>query len=623
MGLDEFKVRVPSLLWIPLLISGALLFFVDVFQLQYYSRVPVKEFSLDQKYLTGFTINTPGCRIPYMDPFDEHIKKFIETPEVPKCNKGIPALFYSNLTSIVLNYSSLPSYNVTVSELKCCYKAFWRVEPKNDEHDNKIDYSENCIKFSESVNIADEFIQVVCTYDNSIKYKDMFSFVPLKDTSAKVTINPRPLNVLMIGLDAVSRLNLHRQMPKTVHFLQEIEAVELLGYNKVADNTFPNLMPVLTGMTENELTSSCWPSTKHYFDKCHFIWKDYKEKGYVTAYGEDSSWMGLFNYQRRGFQKQPTDYAYNYFNRNSEKEIGNCHKMNVYQCEGARYVYNDLLDYIKKFSVTMDKNNLPYFAFFWGASLSHDYLNKPRLGDDNYYNFFKSLQDEGHLNNTVLIFMSRMEERLPFVIISLPKWYRIQYQRAYKTLERNVRRLTTPFDLHETLRDLLHPFNLTDEYVDREDRKSRGYSFFSEIPSKRTCEDAAIESHWCTCQQSLEIDQNSTVVVEVADYAVEYINFELEGYAQCANLSLEEVLNARLMTHSNNSIVAENTIKDYMLTIRTSPGDGIFEVTIRRSVNPNKLGVMGTISRLNLYGKQSSCITDFHLKLYCYCKKLL
>ncbi|KAJ8921093.1 hypothetical protein NQ315_015891 [Exocentrus adspersus] len=642
MEADETKLKVPSVLWIPLLICGALLFFVDVFQIKYYSLVPTKAplkaaFS-GRKSLAGFAINTPGCRIPYMDPFDEHIMKFIEAPDAPECNKGVPALYKSNLTSVYLVNASLAFYDVMdPGELKCCYQAFWRKKPKADEGDNKVTYSVECYSLGDSANIDEEFIKVQCTYENNTIYKDMFAFVPLKNTTpVAVRISPRPLSVLVVGLDAVSRLNLHRQMPETVAYLTGIGAVELLGYNKVGDNTFPNLVPVLTGMFEGELRNSCWPTDKHHFDKCHFLWDDYKLKGYTTVYGEDSSWMGLFNYQRRGFQKQPTDYAYNFFNRIAEKEIGNAHSMNVDQCEGARLVYKDLLEYIGRFATTMDKNDVPYFGFFWGASLSHDYLNKPKLGDEDYRDFFKNLKEGGHLERTALVFMSdhgirwgdirqtyqgRMEERLPFVIISLPAWYRERYRRAYSNLQKNVRRLTTPFDLHETLKDLSSPYNLTEETTTTT-TNSRGYSLFKEISPKRTCDDAEISSHWCTCQESFEINKTSTVVVQAANFAVDYINGELEGYAQCANLTLDVISNARLMTHESH-IEGDNKIKDYMLTIRTLPGEGIFEMTVRHSVVRGKFEVIGSISRLNLYGKQSSCISDFHLKLYCYCKSLL
>lgn len=52
-------------------------------------------------------------------------------------------------------------------------------------------------------------------------------------------------------------------------------------------------------------------------------------------------------------------------------------------------------------------------------------------------------------------YQGQMEERLPFVILALPERFRDRYAQAVANLNLNVRRLTTPFDLHETLKQLL------------------------------------------------------------------------------------------------------------------------------------------------------------------------
>lgn len=103
MEVDETKVRVPLLFWIPILFCGALLFFADVFEHQFTIRFTKSLFrsaSYEDHSLVGFTINTPGCKIPHMDPFDKHVTTFIENLSKPKCNNGKPPLFASNLTSV-------------------------------------------------------------------------------------------------------------------------------------------------------------------------------------------------------------------------------------------------------------------------------------------------------------------------------------------------------------------------------------------------------------------------------------------------------------------------------------------------------------------------------------------
>lgn len=137
-------------------------------------------------------------------------------------------------------------------------------------------YADTCIQFIDPVDVTDEFFKIECflksaASDNSI-YTDYHAFIPVRNN----TINVHPYNdpliknsvsVIALGLDTVSRLNLHRQMPLTAEFIKtRLHGVDLLGYNKVADNTFPNVIPVLTGHFHEELTKSCWPTGQSVFD---------------------------------------------------------------------------------------------------------------------------------------------------------------------------------------------------------------------------------------------------------------------------------------------------------------------------------------------------------------------
>lgn len=114
---------------------------------------------------------------------------------------------------------------------------------------------------------------------------------------------------MILGLDAVSRLNMLRQLPLMHEALTSplFSGIEVLGFNKIGENTFPNVMAMLTGLEEEELEGACpWPSSKHKLDPCPFIWKDFAKRGYRTLFNED---MGFtFKYCKTGFVEQPTDY---------------------------------------------------------------------------------------------------------------------------------------------------------------------------------------------------------------------------------------------------------------------------------------------------------------------------
>ncbi|XP_018319398.1 uncharacterized protein LOC108732897 [Agrilus planipennis] len=655
-----WKLRPAILLWILIFFCGSVLLFIDY-------RLPYREMdvkmtliyplkSTDHKIpirenLRGYLIKTTGCRIPDMDPFDPTVREYIYKENPIKCNVTLPPLVEANLTSLSVIKSSFKAYKIKYLDVfVCCYFVFKRYDPKKDEEDNDILINRTCVKFKYSILIKDEFVKVKCFYNGSEIYKDFFCFVPPKfEINNEIQNSMRkPLSILIAGLDGVSRVNLHRQMRKTMDILKnELKAVEFLGYNKIGDNTFPNLIAILTGLSEDELSQVCWSNNTDHFDNCPFIWKKYKQKKFVTSYAEDASWMGIFNYQKNGFCKQPTDYYWRTFSFTADKQIGNQILMNNNLCLGARLEYKILLDYIKNFVDSMRIYKKAFFNFFWSAGLSHDFLNYPRFGDNDFAKLFNYLHKTDTLNQTVLIFLSdhgirwsgirstnqgMLEERLPFLFITLPKWYKKEFPMVYENLQRNSKRLTTPYDLHYTLRDLLDPYKLTSNFLKKRNQissESRSYSLFDNIPENRTCDSANIPSHWCACQENVEIEVNSTMAVEATEFAVAYLNAKISDFKQCQNLTLKKIISAKVSFSGNISSLGEGAKKDFTVSFVTVPGDAIFEATVRQTFFkenglenkelPYTLKITGTVSRLNLYGSQSDCVSDFHMKLYCYC----
>jgi len=56
------------------------------------------------------------------------------------------------------------------------------------------------------------------------------------------------LGVAVIGIDSVSRLNFMRQMMNSYNFInKEMNGDVMHGFTKVGENTFPNVIPMLTG----------------------------------------------------------------------------------------------------------------------------------------------------------------------------------------------------------------------------------------------------------------------------------------------------------------------------------------------------------------------------------------
>lgn len=590
-----------------------------------------------------FTIKTPGCTIPGLKPFDGAIKKFIRHPDIPRCRFANTSLLDNNDTHIWIKSENIQYYDMPKDiNITCCYKAFYRPTVISDitsaDVDDRVQY-EMCIAFDSYIEVANEFVKVTCGFDSTPIYTQYFLFAPKKpimtfnEDATETPRNKSGYNVIVMGIDAISRLNFYRTMPKTLTYLKTKGAIELLGYNKVGDNTFPNLTPMLMGAKDTDLKRICWPHISSSFDNCPFVWELFKDAGYYTALGEDSAKLGTFNFGKIGFIGTPTDYYTRTFMHEAEVHVGNKKDYNTFICMGNKYFYQVLLDYVEAITRTLKSSKL--FGFFWEVTLSHDYLNYPMIMDDSYEQFLKNLDESQYLDNTVLILLSdhgirwgdirytkqgRLEERLPFVHILLPPSFRETYGVAYNNLIQNSRRLTTPFDIHATLIDLLNLDDLKDDKIEARRKTSysqnKSISLFLPIPSNRTCNTAGIDDHWCTCHKITKLLTSSQEAQDAAEHLVKHLNMLVRDTPQCSYLSLVEILEATELVVGEPR-ANEKGWREIMVVVRTLPGAGVFEATLRHE--DTQWALAGTVSRLNLYGDQSHCVKHYQLKLYCYC----
>jgi hypothetical protein len=137
-----------------------------------------------------------------------------------------------------------------------------------------------------------------------------------------------PPNVVIIGLDSTTRLNVQRNMPKMKEILQKLGSVEMLGYTKgysfismfqslnlqmfndstVGSHTFPNFIALMSGYNEKEHEKICYFSPNTPQDDCPYIWKRFDSSQYLTALSEDFPILAIFNYMKTGFVDQPVDF---------------------------------------------------------------------------------------------------------------------------------------------------------------------------------------------------------------------------------------------------------------------------------------------------------------------------
>lgn len=118
------------------------------------------------------------------------------------------------------------------------------------------------------------------------------------ENATGATDRPRKLSILVIGMDNVSRLNFRRSLPKTANWIENKGFITMKGYNKMGENTFPNLMAILTGQAVEMSYAICKPRELYGLDQCSMIWYDFRKQGYVTSYAEDEVRISTFNFQK-------------------------------------------------------------------------------------------------------------------------------------------------------------------------------------------------------------------------------------------------------------------------------------------------------------------------------------
>ncbi|XP_077298601.1 uncharacterized protein LOC143919899 isoform X1 [Arctopsyche grandis] len=596
----------------------------------------------------GYLIWSPVCRIPDIDPLEESSMRIFKYKEYVPCSNHRITYVIDDQDGhgvLYINSSALDEPLANHEYISCCYSNVTRPKiPVNA--DTKIVKS-TCIEFNSSTILLDteEFVVTKCIIKNRKLSKEIFedahtNVQVVKELSQRSkalsqNLTNNPWNILIIGIDTLSRINLARAMPKTHNFLTKNSWIDFQGYNKIDDNTYPNLMAFLTGRNQTRARIRCDRTGKFSPDNCDFVWKRYEEAGYVTAYGED--YVGIDTFGKplhKGFNRQPTNHYMRPLFKASEK-FTKTPSGNKLHCTGGvtsgEALFNYALDFAKKYE------DHPFFGLFWANTFSHDDVTSPSRMDSKMLNFFERLKTSGTLNRTIVLFISDhgirfgklratltgyYEERLPALYMWFPLKFRELHPAAYNSILVNTKHLTSPYDVYMTLQDVLHMSMKTGGVSSPSEACSSCQSLFHPVPWNRTCEDAGILAHWCTCSPLKSLPINH----EIGMRAIQYVfDVEIEKILSavnkidcriCAKLGIGNVLSIRVYDYLNS-----NSFDDYLLVFSTSPGNMLYETTVRHHLKSDQFVMNGIISRLTGYAGKGRCVKTDYLKKYCYCTK--
>jgi hypothetical protein len=203
-----------------------------------------------------------------------------------------------------------------------------------------------------------------------------------------------------------------------------------------------------------------------------------------------------------------------------------------------------------------------------------------------------------------------LEERLPFFYIWVPQKIQIKNPKIVENLMKNRDRLTSPYDVHITLKHIL---NMSGGDVELSAVSCpECQSLFEEIPLNRSCSDAGIDRHWCACSHFEEISVQIETVEKAVNYVIDNLNHQLSVEPKCSKLKLKKILSARRASQDSHN--------NYLVSFVTDPSNAELEATVSCDNECKDLKIIGAVSRLNRYGDQSYCVSDSELRKYCYCQ---
>ncbi|XP_034949580.1 uncharacterized protein [Chelonus insularis] len=607
----------------------------------------------EEEIVDGYLVWNSKCHMLSYNPMDSSIRKFVWKRKFEACST-YPLLTFiakdaNDTFSIVINSEAAKNYH----NFQCCWSSIERVQPSHPptgEWDTNIKVGP-CENFEKQAVLPSEIeiILVTCKSKSHPKkkkpstvYENIHAIVNPAKVQEQINVTEesrnddspdnKKISVLVLGLDSVSRLNFLRSMPRTEKYLRNTGWFHLKGYNKMGDNTFPNLMAILTGQNSTSAYSNCKPKEAYGLDNCPFLWNNFKKAGYITAYGEDDAHLSTFNYLKVGFVDPPTNYYLRPYVWATEKLLKAKYKYNAKYCTGPELAIDRIYNYAVEFAQTF--LDLPYFAFFWTNTVTHNDVNGISSLDDYFLKKLKKLEKIGVFNNTLVIFLSDhgmrwgeirntfvgwYEERLPFLYLRIPDWLR-EDSKVVQALKSNEHRLTSPYDIYETFRDIL-------THVGGEAFPSSGcpkcQSLFQPVPVERSCEDAGISPHWCTCTGFLPEDPESKVALAGAQTFIDYIENVIKDFKDkkgrriCAKLKLKRIYRVDKILNLDNITIADD-VEKYSYLIELSPGGGLFETTVEIDKDGRSRMSEEEVSRINSYAKDAKCL-DNGFKKYCYC----
>ncbi|BFF93722.1 uncharacterized protein DMAD_11518 [Drosophila madeirensis] len=594
-----------------------------------------------------FFVFSPKCKIPYVDALSKEFQELAVPMPYKECTTD-PDLFSVSYNrekrhyTLHLHHELMKTHFSNYTAYACFY--YETVAGTNDT----FAMARHAELFDSDFVVPRHFLGLVasCNDINNVSrvvQADAFCFAQYPENRNETNDEGRAKdhpNVLLFGIDSMSRMNFHRTMPLTSKFVRRAGWYEMEGYNKVGDNTLPNLVAVLTGRSPKQWAKSCNLKTPGCFNYIPFLWDHFHNAGYMTAYAEDLPSISTFNYLKAGFVRKPVDFYLRPFLMVLEHVLKSMEYLGYKYCLGRRHSYSYVFDYAKQLIQRfVHESPKPLFGLFWTSSLTHDDHSGGANLDASFVSYLEQYKELGLFDKSIVILFSDhgarygalanhasgfLEERLPMMHIYLPPSYSRAYPKAARALKLNRNRLTSNFDLYLGIRSIVEQLRPGIDFM-------KTYSclgcrsIFRVVPRNRGCRDANIPIHWCACETFVPVSITGLAATlgRLVVYRMNKYMAKLNLDTDCHKLYVSNILKAKRQLHFNSAGVEvgpTNGMETFQLEFTTLPNDGKFRCVVSCKGNAENVNVeLEEISRLNSYRNESYCVEDLLAKKMCVC----
>ncbi|KAM9984553.1 hypothetical protein ACTFIY_008963 [Dictyostelium cf. discoideum] len=462
---------------------------------------------------------------------------------------------------------------------------FWEEQKKFDTFTNDFKYYENLFKgktqtfqYSKPVEIKHETVMAICGNQTEIHYHNIknqqfyqrtlnnFKSPKIKELSDKVKLpnhpdekyNKKPIDILFLMIDALSRAQFKSAMPSTFETLQSIQnqghskVFQFFRYHSLKPFSDPNTMAMYNGFNrvgyddidyENNIndqggigvndqggaagggattTTTHDDSNKFTWEKNPMFYQSFRNDSYVTTWvtGLCQDWFQ--HYLKMDKEEGSVDHemALPFCSPQlhpPEKPFG------IFEgpysirrrCLGDKHVHETIFQYINQFWENYkDVGKILHTTFMDGHEGTNEVI---QIADKGFQKFLD--QDlRPKLNDTFLILASdhgqhmsgyymwskggKIEVAMPMLYLVLPSWFLEKYPHLEQQLLENENKLSTPFQLYDTIRTLstFPEFGGIDMKDPNGVRNDNQKGFLGKIPDDITCAQLGIPHDFCVCK---------------------------------------------------------------------------------------------------------------------------